>query len=286
MLVLGREIQQSQGYVNAAQATCYGLQSVPDTAGRCGDADSRRQAGAPGREVVQAAEPAARRLVRPVQGRRQARPRSARQALAVTRTRVALAAVVLVTASVGGARGRRRSAVLEAPAGPEALATRYPGQVELKSALGRYGLWAGIVAQTTWQQDSHRDRIPLWALVNYRLSVEPTAFEKLLARAGPNPTARDRVRRHPPYGRLRGLGPLLHRRPRRSRAGHAAQAPLARAHDRHRQRPAHRAEGVRLGPHDGAGAGLLGQLDRDRLHARGGALPDQWLQDRHARRAC
>jgi PKD repeat protein len=32
VLVLAREIQQSQGYLNAAQATCYGLQTVPDTA--------------------------------------------------------------------------------------------------------------------------------------------------------------------------------------------------------------------------------------------------------------
>jgi hypothetical protein len=31
ILVLGREIEQSRGYVNAAQATCYGLQLVPDT---------------------------------------------------------------------------------------------------------------------------------------------------------------------------------------------------------------------------------------------------------------
>jgi hypothetical protein len=66
----------------------------------------------------------------------------------------------------------------------EALATRYPGHVEAKNQLGRYGLWAGIVAQTTWQQRTHRDRIPLWAIVNYSLSVQPTGFATLLEHAG------------------------------------------------------------------------------------------------------
>ena len=32
ILVLSREIERTQGYVNAAQATCYGLQGVPATA--------------------------------------------------------------------------------------------------------------------------------------------------------------------------------------------------------------------------------------------------------------
>jgi len=31
ILVLGREIEQSRGYVNTAQTTCYGLQLVPET---------------------------------------------------------------------------------------------------------------------------------------------------------------------------------------------------------------------------------------------------------------
>ena len=68
----------------------------------------------------------------------------------------------------------------------EALSARYPGQVERGSPLGRFGLWAGIVVQTTWQKDSGRDRIALWSLVNRHLSVEPSMYAALLEKAGSN----------------------------------------------------------------------------------------------------
>jgi len=69
----------------------------------------------------------------------------------------------------------------------EALATRYPGQVEARNRYGKYGLWAGIFVQTEWQRRSQRDRIPLWAAMNYHLSVEPTTYAKLLEDAGSHP---------------------------------------------------------------------------------------------------
>src|SRR5207302_7319978 len=37
-----------------------------------------------------------------------------------------------------------------------------------------------------WQQASSRDRIPLWALVNRHLSVDPSSYATLLERAGPH----------------------------------------------------------------------------------------------------
>jgi hypothetical protein len=69
-----------------------------------------------------------------------------------------------------------------------ALATRYPGHVEKGNPLGKYGLWAGIYVQTAWQQQSHRDRVPLWGIVNYHLSVEPTTYARLLEKAGSGAT--------------------------------------------------------------------------------------------------
>ena len=66
----------------------------------------------------------------------------------------------------------------------EALAERYPGRVEPGSPIGRYGLWAGIVVQTAWQNNSGRDRILLWSAMNRHLSVEPSTYAALLQHAG------------------------------------------------------------------------------------------------------
>lgn len=81
----------------------------------------------------------------------------------MTRRALALGAAILVAGAVAGA-------ALADPADPpyakrlqilKALAVRYPGQVEPNALYGKYGLWAGIVVQTTWQLRSHRDSIPL-----------------------------------------------------------------------------------------------------------------------------
>jgi len=104
----------------------------------------------------------------------------------VTGGRRALLAVV-VLAAVGGS-----AALADNPKPPyadrlrmaEDLAARFPGHVEEGTRYGRYGLWAGIVVQTDWQLRSHRDRIPLWALMNAHLSVEPSTFEDLYVRSG------------------------------------------------------------------------------------------------------
>jgi hypothetical protein len=105
----------------------------------------------------------------------------------VSRVRLALVAAAVVAAA-GSA------AALAASADPpyakrlqilEALAARYPGGVETGALLGKYGLWAGIVVQTTWQKNSRRDRIPLWSIVNRHLSVEPSGYAALLEKAGP-----------------------------------------------------------------------------------------------------
>jgi hypothetical protein len=112
----------------------------------------------------------------------------------VTRTRLALGvAVCLAAAGVGAAAAAtggdtpyaKRLQILEA------LAARYPGRVEPSQPLGRYGFWAGILVQTTWQEHSHRDRIPLWSLMNQHLSVEPTTYARELERAHgvPDPQA-------------------------------------------------------------------------------------------------
>jgi hypothetical protein len=71
----------------------------------------------------------------------------------------------------------------------ENLAARYPGRVEPGNPIGRYGLWGGIVVQTTWQKDSGRDRIVLWSAMNRHLSVEPSSYARLLERADPDPKA-------------------------------------------------------------------------------------------------
>jgi hypothetical protein len=72
----------------------------------------------------------------------------------------------------------------------EGLAARFPGQIEKGSPYGRYGLWAGIVVQTEWQLRSHRDRIPLWAVMNGHLTVDPSTFANFYVRSGsPDPSA-------------------------------------------------------------------------------------------------
>ena len=82
-----------------------------------------------------------------------------------------LGMLVAVTAACGGTQGRVSYSARIQKA--EALARRYPG------APGRYGLWAGIIVQTRWQRDSRRDRIPLWSLVNFELSVAPSSCASL-----------------------------------------------------------------------------------------------------------
>lgn len=103
----------------------------------------------------------------------------------MTRGRVALgvAVVAIATAGAGAATSAdtpytKRLQILEA------LAARYPGAVQHGTPLGRYGLWAGIVVQTGWQQRSHRDRIGLWSLMNFHLSVEPSTYAARLDRPG------------------------------------------------------------------------------------------------------
>jgi hypothetical protein len=102
----------------------------------------------------------------------------------VTRARLVLgvaaclAGVAAAAATGGDTPYAKRLQILEA------LAARYPGHVDPSQPLGRYGFWAGIVVQTTWQKDSHRDRIPLWSLMNQHLSVEPTTYATELERAG------------------------------------------------------------------------------------------------------
>ncbi len=110
----------------------------------------------------------------------------------MTRRRAALGVavvVVLATAGAGAATSSdppyaKRLQILDA------LATRYPGAVQRGTPLGKYGLWAGIVVQTTWQQRSHRDRIGLWSMMNVRLSVEPSSYAALLDRPGAPADAR------------------------------------------------------------------------------------------------
>ena len=61
------------------------------------------------------------------------------------------------------------------------LAEQYPGNVSPSEPLGEFGLWAGIIVQTRWQDDSGRDAIPLWSLLNQTLSVEPSIYAAELA---------------------------------------------------------------------------------------------------------
>jgi hypothetical protein len=106
--------------------------------------------------------------------------------MAVTRSRLALGVAVVIAAA--GAGAGLAATASDTPYAKrlqilEALAARYPGRVEPSQPLGKYGLWAGILVQTTWQRDSHRDRIPLWSLMNQHLSVEPTTYATELERA-------------------------------------------------------------------------------------------------------
>jgi hypothetical protein len=99
---------------------------------------------------------------------------------------VALATMVAVTASCGGGSGDESD-------GPppyadrlelaEALALQYPGDVTPGEPLGEFGFWAGIIVQTRWQDESERDEIALWSLLNQTLSVEPSAYAEELAAA-------------------------------------------------------------------------------------------------------
>jgi len=106
----------------------------------------------------------------------------------MSRVRLVLGLAVVVVVAAGGVAladsadppYAKRLQILEA------LAARYPGHVERGSPIGRYGLWAGIVMQTTWQKNSGRDRIGLWSLVNRHLSVEPSTYAGLLEKAGSN----------------------------------------------------------------------------------------------------
>jgi hypothetical protein len=65
----------------------------------------------------------------------------------------------------------------------EALAVQYPGDVTPGEPLGEFGFWAGIIVQTRWQDESERDQIALWSLLNQTLSVEPSAYAAELAAA-------------------------------------------------------------------------------------------------------
>jgi hypothetical protein len=102
----------------------------------------------------------------------------------VTRARLALGvAVCFAAAGVGAAATGVGTPYAKRVQILEALAARYPGRVEPSQPLGKYGFWAGILVQTTWQENSHRDRIPLWSLMNQHLSVEPTTYANELERA-------------------------------------------------------------------------------------------------------
>lgn len=104
----------------------------------------------------------------------------------MTRGHVALGVAVVVVLATAGAGAAttpdppytKRLQILET------LAARYPGAVQHGTTLGKYGLWAGIVVQTAWQQRSHRDRLGLWSMMNLHLSVEPSTYAALLARSG------------------------------------------------------------------------------------------------------
>ena len=63
----------------------------------------------------------------------------------------------------------------------QTLAVQYPGDVAHGEPLGEFGFWAGIIVQTRWQDESGRDEIALWSLLNQTLSVEPSAYAAELA---------------------------------------------------------------------------------------------------------
>jgi hypothetical protein len=96
-----------------------------------------------------------------------------------------LGTIVSLTAACGGSGAGSEGAP---PYGErlelaEALAVQYPGDVTPGEPLGEFGLWAGIIVQTRWQDDSARDEIPLWSLLNQTLSVEPSTYAAELASA-------------------------------------------------------------------------------------------------------
>jgi hypothetical protein len=99
---------------------------------------------------------------------------------------VALGTMVAVTAACGGGSGDESDGLppyadrLELA---EALAVEYPGDVAPGQPLGEFGFWAGIIVQTRWQDESGRDEIPLWSLLNQTLSVEPSTYAAELASA-------------------------------------------------------------------------------------------------------
>jgi hypothetical protein len=86
-------------------------------------------------------------------------------------------AVPVATAGTGEFTYPERLEILKS------LARRYDAGAIPGTPLGRYGLWAGILAQTRWQLDSGRDTDELWSLVNFGLSVETTAYADELAAA-------------------------------------------------------------------------------------------------------
>jgi 1,4-dihydroxy-2-naphthoate octaprenyltransferase len=68
-------------------------------------------------------------------------------------------------------------------AGVETLGRAFPGHVSVwdVSSTRELGLWGGIYLQTAWQQESGRDRVPLWRLINTLLTVWPSALAKVFA---------------------------------------------------------------------------------------------------------
>jgi hypothetical protein len=95
-----------------------------------------------------------------------------------------LGTLVAVTAACGGGSGDESDGLppyverLELAA---ALAVQYPGDITPGEPLGEFGFWAGIIVQTRWQDESERDEIPLWSLLNQTLSVEPSKYAAELA---------------------------------------------------------------------------------------------------------
>jgi hypothetical protein len=99
----------------------------------------------------------------------------------------ALGTMVAVTAACNGGGSGDESDGLPPSADrlelAEALAVQYPGEVTPGAPLGAFGFWAGIIVQTRWQDESERDEIALWSLLNQTLSVEPSAYAADLAAA-------------------------------------------------------------------------------------------------------
>jgi hypothetical protein len=97
--------------------------------------------------------------------------------------RFCLALLTLAAATAGCGGGGKHAGTDEATLSyqerlklTEGLAVEYPGDVSPGDALGEFGLWAGIIVQTRWQEESGRDELPLWNLINVALSVEPSRY--------------------------------------------------------------------------------------------------------------